>query len=234
MLDARIASALNKIIPNSQFKKKVSLEEQKAQKEDRFRRGRQIAYLVYDYFRVTGAHDTVLDYADLFSATLPVDNVQEFDTRCDEVLLIVYVKDSIQWCLGKFVHIKNTCVCTTQNRIGIVWHGDSSNVIDAQLSKIEDDGEKEKKIRNFDCETLTPGTGELKQEQWSRIERDLVALKEEKVHATCGKKKANVRRETSAVSGMRVTIVHKHRHRKPPHLLSHQWHEVEVCRGKSN
>ena len=36
VLDAKIASALNKIIQNSQFKKKVSLEEQKAQKEDRF------------------------------------------------------------------------------------------------------------------------------------------------------------------------------------------------------
>ena len=32
MLDAKIASALNKIIQNSNFKKKVSLEEQKAQK----------------------------------------------------------------------------------------------------------------------------------------------------------------------------------------------------------
>ena len=35
-LDAKIASALNKIIQNSHFKKKVSLEEQKTQKEDRF------------------------------------------------------------------------------------------------------------------------------------------------------------------------------------------------------
>ena len=39
LLDARIASALNKIIQNSHFKKKVSLEEQKAQKEDRFLTG---------------------------------------------------------------------------------------------------------------------------------------------------------------------------------------------------
>ena len=70
MLDARIASALNKIIENSNFKKKISLEEQKAQKEDRFFRGRQIAYMVYDYFRVIGTHETVLDYADLFSTTL--------------------------------------------------------------------------------------------------------------------------------------------------------------------
>ena len=44
VLDARIASALNRIIHNTQFKRKVSLEEQKAQKEDRFLRGRQIAY----------------------------------------------------------------------------------------------------------------------------------------------------------------------------------------------
>ena len=36
MLDAKIASALNKTVQNSHFKKKVSLEEQKAQKEDRY------------------------------------------------------------------------------------------------------------------------------------------------------------------------------------------------------
>ena len=46
VLDARIASALNKIIHNSHFKRRISLEEQKAQKEDRFLRGRQIAYLI--------------------------------------------------------------------------------------------------------------------------------------------------------------------------------------------
>ena len=44
--------------------------------------------MIYDYFRVTGAHDTVLDYADLFSVTLlHDDNIQEFDTRWDEVSL---------------------------------------------------------------------------------------------------------------------------------------------------
>ena len=56
VLDARIASALNKIIHNSHFKRKISLEEQKAQQEDRFLRGRQIAYLIYEQFRVTGTH----------------------------------------------------------------------------------------------------------------------------------------------------------------------------------
>ena len=75
LLDARIASASNKIIQNSYFKKKVSLDKQKAQKEDRFFRGRQIADMIYDCFRATGAHDTVLDYADLFSITLRNDDV---------------------------------------------------------------------------------------------------------------------------------------------------------------
>ena len=45
--------------------------------------------MVYDYFRVTGAHDTVLDYADLFSLALHDDNIQEVDTRWDEVLLLM-------------------------------------------------------------------------------------------------------------------------------------------------
>ena len=67
VLDARIASALNRIIHNSHFKRRISLEEQEAQKEDSFLRGRQIAYLIYDYFRVTGIHDSVENCADLFT-----------------------------------------------------------------------------------------------------------------------------------------------------------------------
>ena len=80
-LVAKIASALNKIIQNFQFKK-FSLEDQKAQKEDRFLRG----FMIHDNFRVAGAHDTALDYADLFSITPPND-VQAFDSRWDENLL---------------------------------------------------------------------------------------------------------------------------------------------------
>ena len=87
VLDARIASALNKIIQNTRFKKKVSLEEMKAQKEDRFVRGRRIAYLICEYFRVTGAHDSVENYADLFSISLRNDDIQDFDSKWDGILL---------------------------------------------------------------------------------------------------------------------------------------------------
>ena len=87
LLDARIASALNKIIHNTRFKRRVSLKEMKAHKEDRFLRGRQIAYLIYEYLRVTGANDSVENYADLFTVALRNDDVQEFDSKWDEILL---------------------------------------------------------------------------------------------------------------------------------------------------
>ena len=87
VLDARIGSALNRIIQSTRFKKKVSLEEMTAQKEDRFLRGRQIAYLIYEYCRVTGANDSVENYADLFTIALRNDDIQEFDSKWDEILL---------------------------------------------------------------------------------------------------------------------------------------------------
>ena len=87
VLDARIASALNKIIRNSHFKRKISLEDQKAQKEDRFLRGRQIAYLIYEQFRVTGTDDSVENYTDLFTIVLRNDDIQEFDSKWDGILL---------------------------------------------------------------------------------------------------------------------------------------------------
>ena len=117
MLDARNASALNKIIQNSHFKKKVSLEEQKTQKADRFPRGIQIAFMIYDYFRVTCAHDTVLDCADLFFVS------HSSWRQCSGIRYRMgwssnlYVKDSIRrWCLGKSLQNVKTCVRATQNR----------------------------------------------------------------------------------------------------------------------
>ena len=93
-LDARIASALNKIFQNTSFKKKVSLEEMKAHKKDRFLRGRQIAYLIYEYFRVTGANNSVENYADLFTVGLRNDDIQ--DSKWDEILLsMTQISDDI-------------------------------------------------------------------------------------------------------------------------------------------
>ena len=76
-----------KIIHISHFKRKISLEEQKAQKEDRFLRGRQIAFLIYEQFRVAGTDDSVGNYTDLFSIVLRNDDIQEFDSKWDGILL---------------------------------------------------------------------------------------------------------------------------------------------------
>ena len=51
-------------------------------KEDRFLRGRQIADLIYEYFRVTGAHDSVENYADLFTISPRNDDIQGRNFYC--------------------------------------------------------------------------------------------------------------------------------------------------------
>ena len=82
------ASAPNKIIQNTRFKKKgQSGGYESSHKEDRFLRGRQIAYSIYEHFRVTGANDSVENYADLFTIVLRNDDIQEFDSQWEEILL---------------------------------------------------------------------------------------------------------------------------------------------------
>ena len=83
------------------------------------------------------------------------------------------------------------------------------------------------RLRNFDARHVKIETGAVVKNR-----KGLSGVDGGKGTCYQWKKKANVRRETSAVSGMRVTIVHKNQHRKPPHLLSRQRHEVEVCREK--
>ena len=87
ILDARIASALRKIIFNTSFKRRVSVEEQRAQKHNRFLRGRQIAFLIFGHFQSTGACDAAQGLTDLFSICVQDDDVQDFDTRWDQIFL---------------------------------------------------------------------------------------------------------------------------------------------------
>ena len=73
------------IIPSS--KGESVWRNKKTQKGDRFLRGRQIAYLIYDHFRVTGTDDSVENYTDLFTIALRNDDIQEFDSKWDGILL---------------------------------------------------------------------------------------------------------------------------------------------------
>ena len=87
MIDAKTASALKKIISNPHFRRRVSAEEERAQKHDRFLRGRQIAHMIYDHVRATGACDAGQDLSDLFIICVHDDDIQDFDTRWDQALL---------------------------------------------------------------------------------------------------------------------------------------------------
>ena len=51
-------------------------------------RGRQIAYMIYESFRVTGANDSVENFADLFTISLRNGDVQEFDSKWDGIFMI--------------------------------------------------------------------------------------------------------------------------------------------------
>ena len=74
------------------------------------------------------------------------------------------------------------------------------------------------RFRNFESRH-----GRIEQEQWSRVERDREVAVEEKVLVISGKKKANVRKETSAVSRHESNDRAQFRNRTqmPPHLRSH-------------
>ena len=105
------------------------------------------AFMIYDYFRVTGAHDAVLDYADLLSFTLRDDDVQEFDTRSDEVLWSSskIPSDDVLESLYKLTIRESEQLKTVLELYEMEIH---QKDIDAQLSKIDNDGEKEYRSEN--------------------------------------------------------------------------------------
>ena len=42
---------------------------------------------MYEYFRVTGTNDSIENYADLFTVVFRNDDIQEFDSKWDEISL---------------------------------------------------------------------------------------------------------------------------------------------------
>ena len=84
MLDVMIASALKKILNSHiQFLKRICVEEQRAQKYDRFLRGRQISYMICEHFHAPRAYESVQGLSHLFTIRLQNDDVQDF--RCQMV-----------------------------------------------------------------------------------------------------------------------------------------------------
>ena len=90
VLDARIASALNKIIHNSHFRRRIRLEEQNAQKKKKnisfFAQHRLLSWSM----STSLSHEptiSVESFDDVFTLVLGNDDIQEFDSKWDGILL---------------------------------------------------------------------------------------------------------------------------------------------------
>ena len=141
VLDARIASALDRIIHNTLFKRKVSLEEQQAQKAGPFpsRKTDRLPDL-----RVLPSHWSQWFCRELCRPIYCCSSKWwysgiRFKMRRNS---IINDENPIRWHLGRIVQIKSTRVWEAQDRIGIVQYGDSSEESRTWLSQIEDNGWK--------------------------------------------------------------------------------------------
>ena len=157
-------------------------------------------------------------------------NIQKFDTWWDEVLLFCHRfrpmmsgKVCTNW---EYVSPRNSKLhwnCTIWRFIWRFW---------CPVIKNWRQWWRGVKIRNYDAKLWRQA-----RQNWNRSsDQEPKGIKwrwrRKRYLLPVERKKASVRKETSAVSSMRVTIMHKNRHPKPPHFLSHPCHEFEVCRGK--
>ena len=95
MLDAMITSASKRL-----------LEEQRAQKHDRFLQGRQIAYMIYEHFRATGAYEAVQGLSRLQRSMGSCSIISKRNAfRCDP---------------GRIVQVKITRPCSASDCLGFV------------------------------------------------------------------------------------------------------------------
>ena len=91
--------------------------------------------MIYEYFRVTGANDSVENDADLFTIALRNDDLQEFDSKWDGNLLSMTQSSSDDILEGLYkLRIRESE--KTEDRIGIVQYGDSSEESRTWLNEV--------------------------------------------------------------------------------------------------
>ena len=110
--------------------------------------------MIHDYFQITGAHDTVSDYANLFLVTLHDDNIQEFDIRWDEGLLSVskFSSDEILGSLYKLRIRESDHLKTALDLYDMEIHQKISDPNNQKLKTMEKRSIDQKlRLRNFDA-----------------------------------------------------------------------------------
>ena len=161
VLDARIASELNRIIQNTRFKK-VSLEQKKKTQKKKtvsFAEDRSLSWST----SISGSLEPMI-----LSRILPTCSLLLFEMMIFRNLIrngrvfIINDETPAWWHLGRIVQTQNTRVWETQDRIGIVWPGDSSEESWTLLSQIEDNSKK-----NYRAEFATEFWGQ-KRKLWDK------------------------------------------------------------------
>ena len=161
-----------------------------------------------------------------FSIILRNDDVQEFDTRWDEILLSMTMipPDDVLESLYTLRIRESDQLKTVLELYDIEIHQKISMSNYQKLkTMVKRSADQKHRLRNFDA-------------RHEKLERGAVVKSRmglSGVEGGKGQKKGSVERQTNVVSGMKVTIVQS-RHQKPHHPPSHQLqkHEVEVRREK--
>ena len=103
-LGMMMAAALNRYYDDqTHFWEKISVEEQRAQKDHRFLGEKQIAYSIYEYFRPTGSYVEIQGLSGLFSIEVENDDIPDFDLRWEQALLLTIDPQSDKVLEGLYV-----------------------------------------------------------------------------------------------------------------------------------
>ena len=219
VLDARIASAQNRIIHNSHFKRRISLEEHRAQKQDRFLRGRQIAYLIYGV--LPGHKPTILSriMPTLCTIGLRNDDIQEFDSKWDGILLSMtkIPPDDILKGLYKFRIRESEKLKTVSELYNMEIHQKKAGPDYHRLKTMA----KKKYRAEFENEEFWRSKWEImKETPWSRIQGQNSVYKEILEIVGNGSPTDSVLEETIAVSATMSISVEKLHHQIRLRILS--------------
>ena len=162
------------IIPNS--RERSVWRNKKAQKEERFPRGRQIAFLIYEYFQVIRANDSVENYADLFTIALRNDDSQNSIRNGTEFYS--------QWRKYHLMTSWNDCTNSEYESLRNLrpyWNCSIWRFIRRKLDLIMTDWRqwcKEVSSRIYESRILKPETEIMQETSWSRVRRQTSVNKE--------------------------------------------------------
>ena len=109
---------------------------QRAQKDNRFLRGRPSAFLVYEYFRPTGSYDGIQGLSVLFSIKLENDDNQYFDLRWEQALLSTSDPPSDN-VFGRIVRLQVVRLLSDSDNYGNIQSRNSTRRWQTRLSQTE-------------------------------------------------------------------------------------------------